>query len=197
MPAPKKRMNLRQQEAHATNLVAQWNQKYPHGALVSYEDIKGRGESVRCNTRGQAYVMCCEPVVHLEQWSGSVSLEHCTAIEALKPPVQRITLEDHGQDFTDWYVRDGIVIDCQPHQGAIWVGIKVLNQKSLKPGVQIEIKSRATGQPTPLSYPVQAVETLSLEEAAKVEGFGREWAKIQGVYVDSLGLEPVAEEAQA
>lgn len=196
MPARKK-MNLRQQEAHATNLVAQWNQKYPHGALVSYEDILGEGESVRCNTRGQAYVMCCEPVISLESWSGAVSLEHCTPIEALKPPVQRVTLEDHGQDFTEWFIRDGYVIDCQPFQGQVWVGVKVLNQKSLKPGVQIEIKSRATGQPTPLNYPVQAIETLSAEEAAKVEDIGRKWAEIQGVYADSLGLEPVAEEAQA
>ena len=39
--------------------------------------------------------------------------------------VTKITFEDHGQDFSEWYVRDGIVIDCQPYQGRFWVGTRL------------------------------------------------------------------------
>jgi len=107
--------------------------------------------------------------------------------------VQRITFKDCGQDFFDWYVRDGIVIDCQPHQGATWVGKQVTNQQYLKPGLYVIIISPETDAAIPLRYPVEAVATLCPEEAARVEAFGRKWAEIKGVTVESLGLAPAAE----
>ncbi|MDI5832528.1 hypothetical protein OCF84_21590 (plasmid) [Shewanella xiamenensis] len=39
--------------------------------------------------------------------------------------MQTITFEDKGQDFYEWIVRDGIVVDCQPFQSNIWVGMEV------------------------------------------------------------------------
>jgi len=39
--------------------------------------------------------------------------------------VQKITLADQGQDFIEWFVREGIVIDCQPFQGQLWVGTRL------------------------------------------------------------------------
>ncbi|WP_219097557.1 hypothetical protein [Pseudomonas sp. UMAB-40] len=125
--------------------------------------------------------------------------------------VQKITLEDRGQDFTEWYVRDGVVIDCQPFQGRVWVGTKVLNainprqpnkvvhgvlgerrehpphDSDIKSGSLLEIV-RKSGAKVLLDYAVVAVEILSPAEAAKVEEFGRKWADMQGIARADLGL---------
>ena len=39
----------------------------------------------------------------------------------------KVTFVDDGQDFIDWYIKDRVVIDCQPFQGRIWVGKVVTN----------------------------------------------------------------------
>lgn len=125
--------------------------------------------------------------------------------------VQKITLADRGQDFTEWYVRDGIVIDCQPFQARVWIGTKVIHainarqphkvvrgalgdkyehpphDSSIKIGSKLEIIGRS-GVKTLLDYAVEGVETLSPSEAAKVENYGREWADRQGIAHAELGL---------
>lgn len=80
MPA-RKRMSLRQQEAHANDQVAAWNAKHPVGTVVSFEEVIGRGETHRSKTRSEAVVMCCEAVVWIEAQGSCVSLDHCTAID--------------------------------------------------------------------------------------------------------------------
>ncbi|RUG15232.1 hypothetical protein IPC762_25640 [Pseudomonas aeruginosa] len=89
--------------------------------------------------------------------------------------VQRVTLSDHGQDFTEWYVRNGIVIDCQPCQGRVWVETRLTSPAI--PGQAIYYTSPAIGKELILDYPAQAVETLSAEEAAEVERHGRKWRR--------------------
>lgn len=93
-----------------------------------------------------------------------------------------------GQDFTEWYVRDGIVIDCQPFQGAVWVGARVTNQSELKAGSIMQVIPQALDSETPLNYPVAAIETLSADEASRVEVFGRKWAAMKGIEASVLGL---------
>lgn len=100
--------------------------------------------------------------------------------------VQKITLSDHGQDFTEWYVRDGIVIDCQPCQGRVWVGAKLTSLPV--PGQAIYVVPTALGKEIILDYPAEAVEVLSADEAAEVEGHGRKWAEIKGMPASDLGL---------
>lgn len=39
--------------------------------------------------------------------------------------MKTITFEDRGQDFTEWVIHNGIVIDCQPFQARVWVGKEV------------------------------------------------------------------------
>lgn len=39
--------------------------------------------------------------------------------------MKTIKFEDHGQDFLEWIVRNGVIIDCQPFQYKVWVGKKV------------------------------------------------------------------------
>lgn len=103
--------------------------------------------------------------------------------------VQKITLADRGQDFTEWYVREGIVIDCQPHQGKVWVGTRLeYPEGPLKEGSVVHIRAPGTGKLTFLNYPVESVELLGDEEATKVEGFGRKWAEMKGMAATDLGL---------
>lgn len=103
--------------------------------------------------------------------------------------VQKITLADRGQDFTEWYIREGIVIDCQPSQGKVWVGTRLeYPEGPLKEGSVVHMRAPATGKLTFLNYPVESVEQLGDEEAAKVEGYGRKWAEIKGIAPADLGL---------
>lgn len=100
--------------------------------------------------------------------------------------VQKITLADHGQDFTEWYVRDGIVIDCQPCQGRVWVGAKLTSPAVA--GQAIYVVPTALGKEMILDYPAQEVETLGTQEAAEVENHGRRWAEMKGIPAADLGL---------
>lgn len=53
-------------------------------------------------------------------------------------PYMTIHFEDHGQDFLRWTV-DGLgrVIDCQPFQGHVWIGLIVVNIKDLAKGDKV------------------------------------------------------------
>lgn len=186
-----KRMTLRQQETQAKANCFDWNAKHPAGTPVSYEEIFGRGETHRTKTSGEAFVSSGEAVVFIEGVSGYVSLEHCTVVDSVPVvPVQKITLADRGQDFLEWYVRDGIVIDCRPHQGSTWVGTKLVLDEGnpLAPGSTIYMHLPATGKTTNLNYPVESIETLSPAEAEQVVGYAHKWAEMKGVTPESLGL---------
>jgi len=80
MPAQRKQMSLKQQETLAKAACHAWNEKYPDGVVVSFEEIIGRGETHR-GKASQAMVQSCEAVVFIQGKSGFVSLEHCTPIE--------------------------------------------------------------------------------------------------------------------
>lgn len=97
--------------------------------------------------------------------------------------VMKIEIEDCGQDFTEWYVRDGIVIDCQPLQGRMWVGSRVRIDWD-----RISVKTPQRIGYMPLKYRATKVSILSQSEAEQVEGYGRKWAQIIGLPVESLGL---------
>ncbi len=89
----------------------------------------------------------------------------------------KITLIDQGQEFTEWYVRDGIVIDCQPFQGPFWVGTKITGP--IEEGQQLLITTPCGSEAT-LRYPVESIETLSESEAELVEIYYQGWLKIIG-----------------
>lgn len=103
--------------------------------------------------------------------------------------VHKITLEDRGQDFTEWYIRDGIVIDCQPHQGKVWVGTHVqYPEGQLAVGSLIHIRPQASAKATTLNYRIKSIQELTGEEVVNVEGYGRKWAEIKGIATSELGL---------
>lgn len=80
MPAQRKQMSLKEMETRAKAACHEWNEKYPDGVLVSFEEIIGRGETHRGHA-GKAMVQSCEAVVFIQGKAGFVSLEHCTPIE--------------------------------------------------------------------------------------------------------------------
>lgn len=89
------------------------------------------------------------------------------AQKPVKPsPVFKIEFEDHGQDFTHWYVQNRIVIDCTPFQWRIWCGNRIA--KMPLAGQLVRFLSRHEGKYLDLKYPVVAVEQLSDEQAAEV-----------------------------
>jgi hypothetical protein len=100
--------------------------------------------------------------------------------------VQKLTLVDRGQDFTEWYVREGVVIDCQPFSAQVFVGSKVITPITAV-GQAIRFVSRQGLEGT-LNYPVEAIDVLGEAESAEVEGYGRKWAETMGIPASELGL---------
>ena len=66
-----------------------------------------------------------------------------------------VYLEDHGQDFLEWDIENGVVVSCRPFQGWLWNGTKVHNT-DIQPGDILEITS-VTGRRTRLNYPIERV----------------------------------------
>jgi len=67
-----------------------------------------------------------------------------------------VVLEDHGQDFLEWDIKDGVVVDCRPFQGWLWNGTKV-HSTDIQPGLLLDITT-TSGARTRLRYPVERVE---------------------------------------
>lgn len=65
-----------------------------------------------------------------------------------------VYLEDHGQDFLEWDIEDGMVVDCRPFQGWLWKGAKVHNT-NIQLGDILEIT--CAGARLTLNYPVESV----------------------------------------
>ncbi len=69
--------------------------------------------------------------------------------------MRTVFLEDHGQDFLEWDIEDGVVVDCRPFQGWLWKGTKVHNT-DIKPGDILKITT-TDGLERTLNYPVEKV----------------------------------------
>ena len=66
-----------------------------------------------------------------------------------------VHLEDHGQDFLEWDIEDGTVVDCRPFQGWLWNGTEV-HSTDIQPGLLLDITT-TSGERTRLRYPVEKV----------------------------------------
>lgn len=76
-----------------------------------------------------------------------------------KGPLLRVTFEDRLQDFLEWHIRNGVVIDCLPYQAWLWVGTRVHNEEIL-PGDILQITTRHDGERCTIKYPVESVEEV-------------------------------------
>jgi len=69
-----------------------------------------------------------------------------------------VHFEDHGQDFLEWDIEAGVVVDCRPFQGWFWNGTKV-HSTDIQPGLLLDIATKSGGgRRTRLRYPVERVE---------------------------------------
>ena len=66
-----------------------------------------------------------------------------------------VFLEDHGQDFLEWDIEDGVVVACRPFQDWLWNGTKVHNTH-IFPGNILEITTKE-GKNLSILYPVEKV----------------------------------------
>lgn len=66
-----------------------------------------------------------------------------------------VYFEDHGQDFLEWDIEDGVVVGCRPFQDWLWKGTRI-HTADIQPGVILEITARS-GRRT-LNYPVERVK---------------------------------------
>lgn len=65
-----------------------------------------------------------------------------------------IRFQDNGQDFLEWDVVRGVVIDSRPFQYSIWAGTLILNQPIA--GSPLRIRTKA-GDTMTLKHRVQNV----------------------------------------
>jgi len=75
-----------------------------------------------------------------------------------------VYLEDRGQDFLEWDIEDGIVVDCRPFQGWLWNGTKVHNTNiqpcdilEITPAKEVGTHTLSPVTPSTLNYPVERV----------------------------------------
>jgi hypothetical protein len=81
---------------------------------------------------------------------------------ARKPAVKRIQLEDQGQDFLEWDLdEDGVVVDCRPAQSWLWIGVRVVNDRTLRRGSKLQVITNS-GDEITLNYPAAMVTKLAV-----------------------------------
>lgn len=68
-----------------------------------------------------------------------------------------LTFDDQGQDFLRWTLNErGIVVKCEPFQGPIWRGFRVLDFQNLTEGSMVFIKKN--DEIRTIKYPLISVQ---------------------------------------
>lgn len=81
-----------------------------------------------------------------------------------KPTPRAMTLrfEDDGQDFLKWDLdADGVVIDCWPCQGRIWIGAHVLSFADLREGQRPTVRlkgERVSARPHAIKHRIASID---------------------------------------
>ena len=72
-----------------------------------------------------------------------------------------VEFEDHGQDFLKWTIsaETGIILDCEPFQGDIWIGQKVIPTGNLAIGGCLTISTDKGF--IDIKYPIEKMNTIS------------------------------------
>lgn len=85
--------------------------------------------------------------------------------------IAKVTFEDEGQDFTEFTIEFypdymlGYVVDCQPAQASIWVGMAVLSDKPKK-GKHISVSKSPKDPVIDIKYKITNVEIETPKKAA-------------------------------
>lgn len=80
-----------------------------------------------------------------------------------EPIFNTITFSDQGQDFTEWVLKDGYVVDSKPFQGWVWVGCEVKIFDKV-----VFVRRPASDKYSPLNYPAKSVSETN---PSYVQGF--------------------------
>jgi hypothetical protein len=65
------------------------------------------------------------PIVRLSRRGGRGRAAQAAYHAAAHGSRHTIIFEDHGQDFLEWEITDGVVTDCRPFQSGVWKGTHV------------------------------------------------------------------------
>jgi len=77
-----------------------------------------------------------------------------------------VVIEDHGQDFLEFDIQQGVIVATRPFQGFAWNGRTIMNA-TLAPGDYIGFENQVLKCKTWLNYPI--VEVRALNVAAQSE----------------------------
>lgn len=89
----------------------------------------------------------------------------------------RLDLDSGNADFTTWYMRDGVVVDCQPFQGTVWVNSTFLRAPAVGEHPVIMTKRAMT---LTLNYPVTKITPITEKaECEELDGIYLGWLDIQ------------------
>ena len=105
----------------------------------------------------------CEGGCH---WVEADLCSHCANPTPAPNPRDGMTveLEDHGQDFLEFDIKDGRIVETRPFQANVWNSMEVLNE-ALEVGHHIAVRTHRSGVRT-FNYPVAAVRPLVQQETA-------------------------------
>lgn len=70
-----------QDQTKAINAAEAWNEKYPVGTPVIYEEVIGVTGEIHTKTRSGCWVASLKPIVMIEGKSGGCSIDHMKVIE--------------------------------------------------------------------------------------------------------------------
>jgi hypothetical protein len=70
-----------------------------------------------------------------------------------------VDFEDHGQDFLQWDICNGVVVDCRPFQSSVWVNCRLVeSMEALKAGHRLLCFQATWGAgPRRIKYPLESV----------------------------------------
>lgn len=71
-----------------------------------------------------------------------------------------VVLEDHGQDFLEFDIKEGHIVATRPFQGFVWDGAVVFNE-TLVPGDYMCVRTRFSSVSRMFRYPIVEVRQIA------------------------------------
>lgn len=89
-----------------------------------------------------------------------LQLNQCVDLPEISPiHGMSVLIEDHGQDFLEFDIKDGQIIETRPFQGFVWDDSRVLNNE-IGIGTQLVLSRRGHGEGLKLRYPIAGIAPL-------------------------------------
>lgn len=72
--------------------------------------------------------------------------------------MKKLTFKDQGQDFLEWFVQDGVVIDCRPFLKGVYAGTRIITNMAV--GMRPIVRLKHFKQPRQMLYEIEKIEEL-------------------------------------